>query len=121
MILNWPVIGCGEYKMDDSLEGGAYIKHVTAGRLVIGCNETGDSFELTCEHGRWIGLRTNCSSSFARKSSTYNRDIRVELLVVCKYNTTYLFKVKFHYASFFGAGSELALNQSREWVTQSDP
>jgi len=56
--------------MDNSLlEGGAYIKHVTAERLVIGCNETGDSFELTCEQGRWIGVRTNCSSSFARKSS----------------------------------------------------
>jgi len=60
---NWPVVGCGEYDVDEILqEGGAYIRHVTAGRLVIGCNETGGSFELTCEHGRWTGQTTNCSS-----------------------------------------------------------
>jgi len=62
------VVGCGEYDIDKLQEGGAYIKHVTSGRLVIGCNETGGSFELMCEHGRWIGQTTNCSSLFASKS-----------------------------------------------------
>ena len=61
------MVGCGQYDMDEALEGGAYIKHVTAGRVVIGCNETGDSFELTCENGSWIGERTNCSSLFTSK------------------------------------------------------
>jgi len=56
--------------MDDSLEGGAYIKHVTtAQRVVIGCNETGYSFELRCERGSWTGQRRNCSEPFTSKSS----------------------------------------------------
>jgi len=59
--------------MDDTLEGGAYIKHVTAGRVVIGCNETENSFELTCEHGRWSDLRSNCSGSFDSKSSVFTK------------------------------------------------
>ena len=63
------MVGCGEYDLGDSPEGGAYIKHVTAERLMIGCNETGNSFELTCEHGSWTGQRKNCSGSFASKSS----------------------------------------------------
>jgi len=68
--------------MDSSLEGVAYVKHVTAERVVIGCNETGNSFALTCEQGRWIGVETNCSGLFHRESSFYR--VAYSLLTVVK-------------------------------------
>ena len=68
--------------MDSSLEGVAYVKHVTAERVVIGCNETGNSFALTCEQGRWIGVETNCSGLFHRESSFYR--VACSLLTVVK-------------------------------------
>ena len=78
----YSVIGCGDYEMDSSLEGVAYVKHVTAERVVIGCNETGNSFALTCEQGRWIGVETNCSGLFHRESSFYR--VAYSLLTVVK-------------------------------------
>ena len=31
-------------------------------RAVLGCNDTGDRWELLCKEGRWVGKASNCSS-----------------------------------------------------------
>jgi len=64
------VVGCSEYDITDIQDGAAYIKHVTAGRLVIGCNETGGSFELSCQHGLWTGPTANCSDLLTGKCNS---------------------------------------------------